>query len=50
MLLQEVWHGDEARGLRREEEVEKTLIATHNQIEAIMSNFEKRKPNFIDPA
>lgn len=48
-LLQENWHGDEATGLRREEKVESTLIATPNQIEAIMANFEKREPNFQDP-
>ncbi len=47
-LLNEVWHGDEAKGLLRESQLEMTLIGSPNQFEAIMSNFEKRPPNFKD--
>jgi hypothetical protein len=47
-LLSEVWHGDSARGLLLESELEMTLIGTPNQLEAVSANFAKRKPTF-DP-
>jgi enoyl-CoA hydratase/carnithine racemase len=49
-LLNEVWHGDPARGLSMESELEMTLIGTSNQLEAVSANFEKRTPTFKDPA
>ena len=49
-LLNEVWHGDSARGLLMESQLEMTIIRTPNQIEAVSANFEKRKPAFKDPA
>jgi enoyl-CoA hydratase/carnithine racemase len=48
-LLNEAWHGSNARGLLMESETEMSLIGQPNQIEAIMANFEKRAPNFTDP-
>jgi enoyl-CoA hydratase/carnithine racemase len=48
-LLNEVWHGDDANGLMRESQLEMTLIGSPNQLEAAMSNIEKRKPIFKDP-
>ena len=36
-------------GLKLEEELQRTLIGRPNQIEAVMSNMEKRPPNFADP-
>jgi enoyl-CoA hydratase/carnithine racemase len=48
-LLNEVWHGDSARGLSMESELEVTLIGTPNQMEAVSANFEKRTPTFRDP-
>jgi len=48
-LLNEVWHGDSARGLLMESELEMTLIGTPNQLEAVAANFEKRPPVFKDP-
>ena len=48
-LLNEVWHGDSARGLRLESELEMTLIMTPNQLEAVSANFAKRTPAFKDP-
>jgi len=48
-LLNEVWHGDSARGLLMESELEMTIIRTPNQIEAISANFAKRAPEFKDP-
>ncbi len=47
--LNEVWHGDEAKGLLRESELEMTIIGGPNQMEAIMANMQKRAPNFKDP-
>jgi enoyl-CoA hydratase/carnithine racemase len=47
-LLNEVWHGDSARGLLMESELEMTLIGTPNQMEAVFANFEKRTPTFKD--
>ncbi|MBN1615191.1 MAG: crotonase/enoyl-CoA hydratase family protein [Deltaproteobacteria bacterium] len=48
-LLNEVWHGDSARGLLMESQLEMTLAGTPNQMEAIAANFAKREPNFQDP-
>ena len=48
-LLNEGWHGDAARGLLMESELEMTLITTPNQLEAITANFAKRAPVFQDP-
>ena len=48
-LLNTAWHGDQAKGLMLESELEMTLIMKPNQIEAITSNFENRAPNFEDP-
>jgi enoyl-CoA hydratase/carnithine racemase len=47
-LLNEVWHGDSARGLMMESELEMTLVGTPNQLEAVTSNFEKRAPVYKD--
>jgi enoyl-CoA hydratase/carnithine racemase len=49
-LLNEVWHGDSARGLLMESELEMTIIRTPNQLEAVTANFAKRNPEFKDPA
>ncbi|MCK6555101.1 crotonase/enoyl-CoA hydratase family protein [Candidatus Binatia bacterium] len=37
-------------GLRLEEEVQRTLLGTRNQIEAVQANLQKRPPEFDDPA
>ena len=47
-LLDKAWHGDTKEGLLLEESLQRTLIGTPNQIEAVMANFEKRTPHFID--
>jgi enoyl-CoA hydratase/carnithine racemase len=49
-LLNKVWHGDSARGLLMESELEMTLIGTPNQLEAVSANLEKRTPTFKDLA
>jgi enoyl-CoA hydratase/carnithine racemase len=48
-LLNEVWHGDSARGLLMESQLEMTLAGTSNQLEAVSANFAKHEPNFKDP-
>ncbi|MBW1835975.1 MAG: crotonase/enoyl-CoA hydratase family protein [Deltaproteobacteria bacterium] len=48
-LINEAWHGDEAKGFLLESELEKTLISSPNQIEAVKANFENRAPRFKDP-
>jgi len=45
-LLNEAWHGDSARGLLMESELENKLIGTANQLEAVSANFAKRPPAF----
>lgn len=47
-LLESAWHSSVEEGLRLEEELQRTLIGTPNQIEAARANFEKRRPVFVD--
>lgn len=49
-LINEVWHGDSARGLMMESELMMTLMGSPNQLEAVTAQFTKRPPNFKDPA
>jgi enoyl-CoA hydratase/carnithine racemase len=48
-LLQETRHGDVPSGLKMEETLQRGLIGSPNQIEAVKANFEKRAPDFQDP-
>jgi enoyl-CoA hydratase/carnithine racemase len=48
-LLNTTWHGDSAGGLLLESALESTLMAKPNNREAVMANFENRKPCFTDP-
>lgn len=48
-LFNECWHGDVAKGLMMESELETQIISSPNQIEAVRANFENRKPKFEDP-
>ena len=48
-LLERSWHADERFGLELEEALQRQLIGTPNQVEAIIANFENRTPNFSDP-
>ncbi len=48
-LLETAWHGSLEDGLKLEEELQKSLLGSPNQIEAMKANFEKRAPNFKDP-
>ncbi len=47
-LLNDAWHGDSADGLLLESALESSLIGRPNNVEAVMANIEKRKPNFND--
>jgi len=47
-LLNEAWVGSPAEGLALEEALQRTLIGSPNQIEAVAANLEKRAPRFSD--
>jgi enoyl-CoA hydratase/carnithine racemase len=47
-LLQQAWQGSIADGLKLEEELQRSLIGTPNQIESVKANFEKRAAKFTD--
>ncbi len=48
-LLQETRHGDVSSGLKLEASLQRGLIGSPNQVEAVKANFEKRAPEFGDP-
>jgi len=45
-LLDQAWQVDPAEGLRLEEAMQRGLIGTPNQLEAVQANMEKRPPKF----
>ena len=47
-LFESAWHSSSEDGLKLEEKLQRTLIGSHNNVEAVMSNFEKRPPNYKD--
>ncbi|MDE0367191.1 MAG: crotonase/enoyl-CoA hydratase family protein [Gammaproteobacteria bacterium] len=47
-LLESSWHADERDGLELEASLQKTLIGSPNQKEAVKANFGKRAPRFTD--
>ena len=47
-LYRDSWHADAQTGLALEASIQKALIGTENQIEAITANFENRDPTFKD--
>lgn len=49
-LLNDVWHGDAARGLLMESELMMTVMGTPNQLEAVSANFTGKTPSYKDPA
>lgn len=48
-LYEESWHGEARTGLSLEATLQKDLLGSENQIEAVHANFEKRAPVFKDP-
>jgi enoyl-CoA hydratase/carnithine racemase len=49
-LLEATWRADPKTGLDLEQELQRGLIASSNQIEAVKANFENRAPKFNDPS
>lgn len=47
-LLNEAWQDPPAASLRREAELQRSLIGGPNQLEAVMANLHKRNPDFQD--
>jgi enoyl-CoA hydratase/carnithine racemase len=47
-LLETAWRASAEEGLKLEESLQKALISSPNQVEAVMANFENRPPNFKD--
>lgn len=45
-LLETTWHGEERTSLEMEESLQRALIGSENQVEAIKANFENRAPQF----
>lgn len=48
-LLDEAWNTSVADGLKLEAALQKTLMGSPNQMEAVMANLQKRPPDFDDP-
>lgn len=48
-LFNETRHTAPNHGLELEEEIQKTILGSTNQMEAVMANFNKSTPNFKDP-
>lgn len=47
-LLNEAWHSTAKEGLQLEESLQRSLIGSPNQVEAVTANFEKRPPDYAD--
>ncbi|MFQ5382465.1 MAG: crotonase/enoyl-CoA hydratase family protein [Dehalococcoidia bacterium] len=47
-LFEETWHAEPGTGLKLEEKLQRELIGSPNQVEAVKANFEGRAPNFGD--
>lgn len=47
-LFETAWHSSAADGLKLEEKLQRTLIGSPNNVEAVMANFEKRAPKYKD--
>ena len=48
-LLETTWHENPLEGFKLEEKLQKSLLGSQNQVEAMRANFEKRTPKFRDP-
>lgn len=47
-LLNDAWRRDDREGLAQEADLQRTLIGSPNQMEAVMANMQKREPKFKD--
>lgn len=50
LIFETTWHGSDFTGLEMEEQLQKTLLPSHNQIEAVMAGLQKRPATFRDRA
>jgi len=48
-LVHEAWHAPPAEGLALEARLQRELLGSPNQVEAVKANLEKRAPDFSDP-
>jgi enoyl-CoA hydratase/carnithine racemase len=48
-MINTAWMSSEADALRREAELQLTLLGSANQFEAVSANLAKRAPVFVDP-
>ncbi len=48
-LIHEAWHAEPHEGLALEARLQRELLGSPNQIEAVKANLEKREPVFSDP-
>ena len=48
-LFQESWLGTRREGFALEESLQRGLVGSANQMEAVQANMEKREPRFTDP-
>ena len=47
-LLEQAWHQERSESLALEEKIQRTIIGSKNQLEAVQANLAKRKPKFQD--
>ena len=48
-LFEESWLGTRGEGFALEESLQRGLVGSPNQLEAVQANMEKRAPRFRDP-
>jgi len=48
-MIHEAWHATPAEGLALEAELQREILCSPNQVEAVKANLEKRAPRFDDP-
>jgi enoyl-CoA hydratase/carnithine racemase len=47
-LFESVWHSSPGEGMKLEETLQRSIIGSPNQMEAVKANFENREPDFKD--
>ena len=47
-LLEQAWHQERSESLALEEKIQRSIIGSKNQLEAVQANLAKRKPKFQD--
>ena len=49
-LLNKAWQQERVDSLALEEEIQRTILGSKNQMEAVQANLAKREPSFSDPS